>query len=177
MQYGQRKLHRSMTEMRRSRIGRANVSRGAGSAFRGTITSRPGMAVQSMRTAGGKWLSVEGEGSAGFPGVFKVLRPAIYPRHEPLGVGVGTRWQLDEATGPGESREVSGAVGGRGRRPGPPPVVLLEAYRQEVRERGRHAHGRTERDALHRLRILTYAAAQRRQDVARQGHQRRDPGG
>src|SRR2546429_6506699 len=100
MQYGQRKLHRSMTEMRRSRIGRENVSRGAGSAFRGTMTSWPDMVVQSMRTAGGKWLSVEGEGPPGFPRAFKMLRPAIHPRHEPLGVGVGARWQLDEATGP-----------------------------------------------------------------------------
>src|SRR5256886_8930307 len=172
MQYGQRKLHRSMTEMRRSRIGRANVSRGAGSAFRGTMTSRLDTAVQSMRTAGDKWLSVEGEGSGGFPQAFKVLRPAIHPRHEPLGVGVGARRQLDEASSPGESREVSGAVGGRWRRPGPSPVVLLEAYRQEVCERRGHGHGRTERDALHRLRILAEAAAQRRQDVARSEERR-----
>src|SRR5256886_15560893 len=164
MQYGQRKLHRSMTEMRRSRIGRASVSRGAGSAFSGTMTSRLDMAIESMRTAGAKWLSVEGEGPAGFRRAFKALRPAIDPRHEPLGVGVGARWQLHEATRSGERGEAPGAVGGSGRGPGPPPVVLLEAHRQEVRERGRHAHGRTERDALRRLRILTEAAAQRRQD-------------
>src|SRR5882762_10445493 len=100
MQYGQRKLHRSMTEMRRSRTGRANVSRGAGSAFRGTMTSRVDMVFQSMRTAGSNGYRSKGS------------RPAIDPRHEPLGpIAI----------------EVPGAVGGSGHRPGPPPLVLLEA--------------------------------------------------
>src|SRR6267143_7246990 len=162
MQYGQRKLHRSMTEMRRSRTGRESGSRGAGSAFSGTMTSRLDMGFQSMRTAGGKGYRSKGS------------RPAIDPRHEPLGVGVGARRQLDKTTRPGERREVPGAVGGSGHGPGPPPVVLLEAHRQEVRERWRNRHGRSERDALRRRRILTEAAAQRRQHVAYQAHQRRD---
>src|SRR3977135_996787 len=96
MQYGQRKLHRSMTEMRRSRTGRANVSRGAGSAFRETITSPVDMVFQSMPTAGSNGYRSKG------------LRPAIDPRHEPLGVGVGARWEPDEATGPGARGEVDG---------------------------------------------------------------------
>src|SRR5580698_3768331 len=49
MQYGQRKLQRSMTEMRRSRIGRASVSRGPGRALRGTMTSRGDMVTQVWR--------------------------------------------------------------------------------------------------------------------------------
>src|SRR5579862_8890179 len=43
MQYGQRKLQRSITEMRRSRMGRASESRGAGSAFSGTRLKRGDM--------------------------------------------------------------------------------------------------------------------------------------
>src|ERR1700719_3376045 len=161
MQYGHRKLHRSMTEMRRSRTGRANVSRGAGSAFRGTMTSRLDMLLQSMRTAGGDGYRSKGRCPAGFPRAFKALRPAIDPRHEPLGVGVGARRQLYKATRPGERREVPGAVGGSGHGPGPGPVVLLEAHRQEVRERWRHGHGCSRSEALRRGRILTEAAAQR----------------
>src|ERR1700731_2861486 len=164
MQYGQRKLHRSMTEMRRSRTGRASVSRGTGSAFRGTMTCRVDMVFQSMRTAAGKGYRSKG--------ALTGSRPAIDPRHEPPGIGVGARRQLDKTTRPGERREVPGAVGGSGHGPGPPPVVLLEAHRQEVRERWRHRHGRSERDAFRRGRILTEAAAQRRQDVAYQAHQR-----
>src|ERR1700674_4734679 len=109
MQYGQRKLHRSMTEMRRSRTGRASVSRGAGSAFRGTMTSRMDMVFQSMRTAGGNGYRSKGRCRRASAGI-QALRPAIDPRHETLGVGGGARRQLDKATRPGERREVPGAV-------------------------------------------------------------------
>src|SRR5437016_1119273 len=68
MQYGQRKLQRSITEMRRSRIGRASVSRGAERAFRGTMTSRTAMRAAQYEHHGGQWLSVEGEGVGPGPG-------------------------------------------------------------------------------------------------------------
>ncbi len=49
MQYGQRKLQRSMTEMRRSRNGRPSLSRGWESALSGTMTSDLGMFVRLWR--------------------------------------------------------------------------------------------------------------------------------
>src|SRR5580692_735705 len=46
-----------MTEMRRSRIGRLKASRGAGRSVSGTMTSSEGMALKSMGTRQGGWLS------------------------------------------------------------------------------------------------------------------------
>src|SRR5579864_6412499 len=105
MQYGQRKLQRSITEMRRSRIGRASVSRGAGSAFRGTMTSRPDMERQVWAPGRANGYQPKEGAAAGCaraaPRPGNGLRPAIKPRHEALGVGIGPGRQLDEACGTG----------------------------------------------------------------------------
>ena len=58
MQYGQRKLQRSMTEMRRSRSGRPSVSRGAaapsGRELNGTMTSDRAMISKVYHRAAAK---------------------------------------------------------------------------------------------------------------------------
>src|SRR5579864_6305603 len=102
MQYGQRKLQRSITEMRRSRIGRARVSRGAARRLRGTMTSGADiLQVWDGRRA----LAI------GVKGELSPSRPAKQARDEALLVGIRPRGQLDEAVGTGEPREVARAVG------------------------------------------------------------------
>jgi len=52
MQYGQRKLHRSITEMRKSRRGLPSVSRGAEREPKGTTTSVVAIVNQGITTRG-----------------------------------------------------------------------------------------------------------------------------
>src|ERR1700752_5202675 len=101
MQYGQRKLQRSITEMRRSRIGRARVSRGAGRRMRGTMTSGADM-LQVWD--GGRRLAIGVKGESG-TGRGQPSRPAAEACDEALLVGIRARRQLDESVGTGEGRE------------------------------------------------------------------------
>src|SRR5215469_15179245 len=113
MQYGQRKLQRSMTEMRRSRIGRAKVSRGAASVRSGTMTSRLDMAYNSMSTARAKghWRRAQPDWWGHGPPL-QPSRPAVQARHEALGVGIGPWRELHEPVRARERGKVPRAVGG-----------------------------------------------------------------
>src|ERR1700722_2319538 len=97
MQYGQRKLQRSMTEMRRSRIGRSKVSRGRRSCSRGMTVSDGGMGPK--------------------------LLPPVEAGDKSLRVGVGARRKFHKAVGACERRKITGAIGRRRGCPGTSPVV------------------------------------------------------
>src|SRR5271170_8030945 len=97
MQYGQRKLHRSVTEMRRSCNGRPSVSR----------VPAPGSAatLSVVRLMGGRL-------------------PAVQPGDEPFAETGRTRRQLDKAVGVRQRAEIAGPVGRAGRRPRAAPVIM-----------------------------------------------------
>ena len=148
MQYGQRKLQRSMTEMRRSWIGRRSVS------------TRPARA--DGRRAERR-----------FRACVHRAHQRIEARHESFRKRVGARRQFDESVGAGERGEIARAVGGAGSAEVRPQSSLLELHRQVERERRLDLDGRGERDARRFGRRLAHGGAQRGQHVARQAHQRR----
>src|SRR5271156_2221387 len=104
MQYGQRKLHRSVTEMRRSRNGRPSVSR---------VPAPGSAATLSVVTLIGARL------------------PAIQPGDEPFAETGRTRWQLDKAIGVRQRAEITGAVGRAGRGPRAAPVIMADLDRHK----------------------------------------------
>src|SRR6185436_11973961 len=113
MQYGQRKLQRSMTEMRRSWMGRRNASSGGlPMAESGTIFSRGSMAS-----------------------------PTIETRHEALRVRVRTGRQFDETLRARKGREITRAIRGAGFGRRAAPVIVLESYRQVIGQGRLDLHG------------------------------------
>src|SRR6476620_7806734 len=97
--------------MRRSCIGRDNVSRGRGRTVRGTMTSCAGMAYVRMGSRAVNWLSARGVGpragtSARTAG--SGLGPAVKAAYVPLGVGIGARGQFHKPVGPRQAGNVAG---------------------------------------------------------------------
>src|SRR6185295_7308741 len=149
MQYGQRKLQRSMTEMRRSWMGRRSVSTGP----------RP---VVPCRTA---------ERGTTFSRTVIDPSPAEEPRDESFWIGIRARRKFHESIGARERGEVTGAVGRRGLGGGAAPVVGLEFHRQVESQRCLDLERGGDGDARRLPRRLAHGGAQRGQHVARQAHQ------
>src|SRR4051794_28521547 len=100
MQYGQRKLQRSITEIRRSWMGRRSASTGARPAVSGmTVASR------------------------------LIASPGKEPGNVSLRIRVRARRQLDEPIGAGERGEIAGAVREPRLGGGAAPVVAPELHR------------------------------------------------
>src|ERR1700693_2517706 len=109
-----------MTEIRRSRIGRLNVSRGRCRSSRGIMVSGGGIA--------------------------SLFLPSVQPRDKSFGVGVWPGRQLDETIRTGKRGEVSGAIRGLRLRPGAARIVGSDAHRHEKGERLLDRDGGGERE-------------------------------
>src|ERR1700722_6917303 len=145
MQYGQRKLHRSMTEMRKSCKGRPSRSSGF---------CAPRMS----------WITLLMDGRS----------PAVHAGDEALGVGVGPGRQFHEAVGARETQKIARSVRRPRSRPRATPVIMLDRHRQEIRERVLEGYGTRQCESLGWRAFGPHGFGDRRNDVADQAHQGRD---
>ena len=104
------------------------------------------MAFLSMSTVQGSWLSPAGEACLLGP---KALGPAVTSALRALwGRYWGPEGALTNPSVPARALKSPEPLVGAGMAQGTAPVILLEPHGQEMRERGRDRHRRTERDAF-----------------------------
>src|SRR5581483_3698459 len=159
MQYGQRKLHRSMTDIRRSRIGRPNVSRGALRPlrpFRGTTTSDLAMVAAIY---GG-----DGHPRQALPAPGYRL-PAVQARYEAFGIRVRPWRQFHKRVGTGQRGEIPGAIGGARSCPGSTPIVHLDPNGHEESQPRAVRDFSPQRHPFRRGWVLAHGGKKRRQHV------------